>query len=92
MRTHLKTFYFTLFIKRKLFVKVIFLRNQCLDLIFIHHVREMTRCLVDFNFPRTISLGWTPSGVLGSNSLPRQKNVSTRYHGPDKSGYVIDFT
>ena len=35
-----------------------------------------------FNFPRTISLGWTPSGVLGSNSLPRQKNVSTRYHGP----------
>ena len=26
--------------------------------------------------------GWTPSGVLGYDCLPRQKKVSRRYHGP----------
>ena len=33
----------------------------------------MTRCSVDFNFPPTISLGWSPSGVLRYDSLPWEK-------------------
>ena len=58
-------FYISIFNKRKLLVKVIFLRNLFLDLISIHNLRAMARCPVDLKFPPPISLGWTPSGVLG---------------------------
>ena len=58
-------FYISIFNKRKLLVKVIFLRNLFLDLISIHNLRVMARCPVDLKFPPPISLGWTLSGVLG---------------------------
>ena len=58
-------FYISIFNKRKLLVKVIFLRNLFLDLISIHNLRAMARCPVDLKFPPPISLGLTPSGVLG---------------------------
>ena len=50
--------------------------------LIIDHLRVMTRSPVDPNFFLAICLGWAPSGVLGYNSPPQKKNVSTRYHGP----------
>ena len=51
-------------------------------LISIHNLRAMARCPVDLNFPPPIPLSWTPSGVLGYDSLPQKKKVSRRYRGP----------
>ena len=36
-------------------------------------MRAITRCPMGFNFSATILLGWTPSGVLGYDSLPQKK-------------------
>ena len=80
-REHILNHFTSIFIKGKSYVKVIFWKNKCLDLISIHHLRGMTRCLVEFDFIPTISLGLAPSGVLGYDFLPREKNVSTRYPG-----------
>ena len=66
-------FYISIFNKRNLLVKVIFLRNLFLDLISIHNLRAMARCPVDLNFIPPISVCWTPSGVLGYDSLPQKK-------------------
>ena len=85
-RTNFKSFHFLIFIKGKLSVKVIFLTNKCLDLISIHHLRGMTRCLVEFDFIPTISLGWAPSGVLGYDFLSREKMFRHDIKDPDEGG------